>query len=93
MEEPKTFYQQAEDFYNLAKVESDFFEQRPLLKSCVEYLLKAYKRQEIETIEGLPKDPSMITHFDKPEASGLIGILDDFFLTEEDFITIPADLF
>lgn len=79
-ENVKTFYERAEELYNLVKAESDLFKQRPPLKNCVEYLLKAYNRGEIDTIEGLPKDISTISHFDPSETSGLIEILNDFFI-------------
>ncbi|MBS3073322.1 hypothetical protein J4465_00810 [Candidatus Pacearchaeota archaeon] len=86
MEEQKTFYQQAEEFYDLALRAEDFFKQRIPLMKCVELLYKAYNYGQIGSIELLPKDPLTISHADKKETSDLLKILhDDFFLLEEDF--------
>lgn len=85
MGEEQTFYQKAEEFYKSVLREENFFKQRIPLRDCVNSLIKAYNLGEIELIDGLPSDSSVITHFDKSETSELIEKLKDFFPTEEDF--------
>lgn len=83
-QQPKTFYEFAKENYIVALNEKSFFDKRRPLRTCVDYLVKAYKKGEVGTLDGLPEDTSGILHFDKEETSGLIERLNDFFMIEEE---------
>ena len=84
-EEPKTFYGEAEGWYNLAIKEIDFSKQKEYLRKCNFFLFNAYLKNEIDTFGDLPRNHTDIVHFDKTETSELVKKLKDFFPTEEDF--------
>lgn len=90
-EEKQGFYEQAKEFYQKALKEEDFFNQRRLLGNTMQFLVRAYHKREIDTLEGLPESGINVLTFDKRETSELIKKLYAFFPSEEDFPSFPED--